>query len=130
MSTVIFPDTNVILRYLLADVEEHYKEISPFFEELKQGRQKAVILPEVLLEAFYVLTKVYGVPTEEAAEALKDLLLYKGVVNRDKKLLLESFNMFLSSKGLSLLDCFLCVKTRKHKGKLLTFDEKLKRECG
>ncbi|MBX6424093.1 PIN domain-containing protein [Thermosulfurimonas sp. F29] len=129
MSTVIFPDTNVLLRYLLADVEEQYQEIRPFFEALKQGRQKAVILSEVFLETFYVLTKTYGIPTGEAAEALKDLLLYKGVLNRDKSLLLEAFNLFLESKGLSLLDCFLCIKARKQKGKILTFDEKLKRKC-
>ncbi|WP_456433217.1 hypothetical protein, partial [Thermosulfuriphilus sp.] len=60
-----------------------------------------------------------------AAEALKDLLLYKGVVNRNKKLLLEAFNLFLESKGLSLLECFLCIKARKQKGKLLTFDQRL-----
>ena len=47
MSTaVVFPDTNVILRYLLADVEEQYQEVLPFFEELKFGGQKAVITSE------------------------------------------------------------------------------------
>jgi len=126
---VTFPDTNVILRYLLADVEEQYQEIRPFFEALKQGHQKAVILSEVLLETFYVLTKTYGVPAIEAAEALKDLLLYKGVVNRNKKLLLEAFNLFLEAKGLSLLDCFLCIKARKQKGQLLTFDQRLQQRC-
>ncbi len=129
MSTVIFPDTNILLRYLLADNEEQYRKILPFFESLKQGRQKAVFLSEVLLEAFYVLTKTYGVPPKEAAEALKDLLLYRGVANKDKSLLLEAFNFFIESEGLSLLDCFLCVKTKKQKGELLTFDKRLKRRC-
>ena len=132
MNTVTFPDTNVLLRYLLADIEEQYREIRPFFEALKQGQKKAVILPEVFLETFYVLTRTYNIPAKEAAEALKDLLLlllYKGVINKDKRLLLESFNLFLQSKGLSLLDCFLCIKARKQRGKILTFDEKLRRKC-
>ncbi len=129
MRTVTFPDTNVLLRYFLADVEEQYQEIRPFFEALKQGHQKAVLLSEVLLETFYVLTKTYGIPAVEAAEALKDLLLYKGVVNRDRTLLLKAFNLFLESKGLSLLDCFLCVKARKQRGKLLTFDQRLQQKC-
>ena len=129
MSTVTFPDTNVLLRYFLADVEEQYQEIRPFFEALKYGHQKAIILSEVLLETFYVLTKTYGIPALEAAEALKDLLLYKGVVNRNKSLLLEAFNLFLESKGLSLLDCFLCIKARKQKGKFLTFDQRLQQKC-
>ncbi len=96
-TVVIFLDTNVIFRYLLADVEDQYKEILPFFEELKKGSQRAVILPEVLLETFYVLTKVYDVPAQKAAEVLKDLLLYKGVINRDKDLLIEAFGMFLET---------------------------------
>ncbi len=129
MRTVTFPDTNVLLRYFLADVEEQYQKIRPFFEALKQGHQKAVLLSEVLLETFYVLTKTYGIPAVEAAEALKDLLLYKGVVNRDRTLLLKAFNLFLESKGLSLLDCFLCVKARKQRGKLLTFDQRLQQKC-
>jgi predicted nucleic acid-binding protein len=129
MNTVIFPDTNILLRYLLADHEEQYQEILPFFESLKQGHQKAVFLSEVLLEAFYVLTKTYSVPPKEAAEALKDLLLYKGVTNRDKSVLVEAFNFFIESEGLSLLDCLLCIKSKKQKGKLLTFDKRLKKKC-
>ena len=95
MSIVTFPDTNVILRYLLADNENQYQEVYPFFESLKIGKQKAILLSEVLLEAFYVLTKIYGVPDKEAAEGLKDLILYKGVVNKDKELLLEAFELFI-----------------------------------
>jgi predicted nucleic acid-binding protein len=60
---------------------------------------------------------------------LKDLLLYKGVVNKDKELLLEAFELFIVSRGLSLLDCFLCIKAKNKKGKVLTFDEKLKKKC-
>ncbi len=129
MSIVIFPDTNVILRYLLADNENQFKQFQPIFESLKEGKQKAVFLPEVLLEAFYVLTKTYGIPPKEVAKVLKDLLLYKGVVNKDKFLLLKAFDMFLETRGLSLLDCFLCVKAKDYKGELLTFDEELKRKC-
>jgi len=129
MNTVVFPDTNVLLRYLLADNEEQYQKILPFFESLKTGTEKAIILPEVLLETFYVLTKVYDVPQKEAAEALKNLLLYKGVTNKDKVLLLKAFNFFLENSGISLLDCFLCMKTKKQKGKLLTFDQKLVKKC-
>lgn len=129
MNIVTFPDTNVILRYLLADNEKQYQEICPFFESVKNGTQKAILLSEVLLETFYVLTKTYEVPGKEAAQALKDLVLYKGVINKDKEALLEAFELFIKTHGLSLLDCFLCVKAKQRKGKLLTFDEKLQKKC-
>jgi len=129
MNIVIFPDTNVILRYLLADDEKQYQKIYPIFESLKIGAQKAILLSEVLLEAFYVLTKTYKIPEKEAADALKNLLLYKGVIDKDKEVLLEAFEMFMQTRGLSLLDCFLCIKSKYKNGKILTFDEKLQKKC-
>jgi predicted nucleic-acid-binding protein len=126
---VIFPDTNVSLRYLLADNEKLYQVIYPFFESLKYGRKKAVFLSEVLLETFYVLTKTYNIPEKEAADALKNLLLYKGVINKDKEVLLDAFEMFMQTQGLSLLDCFLCIKARYNKGEILTLDKKLQNKC-
>ncbi len=130
MNTVTFPDTNVILRYLLADNKEHYEKARLLFEAVREGREKVILLAEVLLETFYVLTKTYSVPPKEAAEVLKKLVLYKGTVNRDKKVLIEAFDLFLESSGLSLLDCFLCVKAKRQKGKLFTFDERLRKICG
>ena len=130
MRTKKIPDTNVILRYLLADNEKQYREISPFFTELRDGRQRAIIPAEVILEAFYVLTKVYEVPPKEAAGALKDLMLYKGVENKDKKLILEALDRFDQNPGLSLLDCLLWVKAEAYGCKLLTFDKKLREAAG
>jgi len=127
--SIVFPDTNVVLRYLLNDNRAQFEKILPLFEDIKKGRQKAILLPEVLLEAFYVLTKVYDIPRYEAGEALRDLLLYKGILNKDRMVLIEAFELFLKDKGLSLLDCFLCIKCKKMKGNLLTFDKRLKREC-
>jgi len=130
MNTRKIPDTNVILRYLLADNEKQYREISPFFKDLRDGKQKAIIPGEVILEALYVLTKVYAVPPKEAARALKDLVLYKGVDNKDKSLLIEALNRFEQSSGLSLLDCLIWVKSEAHGCELLTFDKRLRRMAG
>jgi len=44
-------------------------------------------------------------------------------------LLLEAFESFIENHGLTLLDCFLCIKVKNKKGKVLTFDEKLKKKC-
>jgi len=34
-----------------------------------------------------------------------------------------------ASFSFGLLDCFLCIKVRKQKGKLLTFDQQLQQKC-
>ena len=73
---------------------------------------------------FYVLTKAYKIPDKKAAEVLKELILYRGVINKDKEVLLKAFELFINTSGLSLLDCFLCIKAKHSKGKILTFNKK------
>ncbi len=125
----LFPDTNVILRYLLKDNIEQYNKISSIFSLIKIGEIKAVITSEIILETYYVLTKVYNVPFNEALEKLRELLFYNGIVGNDRKLLIEAINYALKSKGVGLLDWILCLKSKKFNGKILTFDEKLQKNC-
>ena len=126
---IFFPDTNIILRYLLKDNENQYKKISPIFSSIREGVVNAIIISEVLLETYYVLTKVYDVPFQEALEKLKSLLLYKGMIGEEKNLLIEAINYALKGKNVSLLDWILCLKTKKFNGKLLSFEEMLKKKC-
>lgn len=45
-----------------------------FFDKVKNGGVKAVILESVIAECVYVLTKIYRVPGEKAAGSLIDML--------------------------------------------------------
>src|ERR1039458_7197701 len=83
-SVELLPDTNVVLRYLLRDIPEQFSQAADFFEQVRSGGEKMVILESVLVECVYILTRYYNVPRKEAAQALAGLLQYKGVVNRDK----------------------------------------------
>ena len=76
------PDTNAIIRYLTRDVESSYVRAKEFFDEVKDGRIKAIILESVIAESIYVLTKIYAVPRDRAALSLIDILRYKGIANR------------------------------------------------
>lgn len=129
MKKIIFLDTNVILRYLLKDKPEQFGKIKETFSLLKTGKIKGYILSEVLLEAYYVLISFYKVPKEEALISLKGLLLYKGLVGKEKKLLLNAINYVLDNSGVSLLDWVLCLKAKERNGIILTFDKKLERDC-
>ena len=122
------PDTNTILRYLLGDVPLLSSKASAFFEKVRVGKEKVIILESVLAECVYVLIKFYKVPKAEVAEKLKGLLLYKGVANEDKKDLVEALNIF-SGQGIDIVDCILCAKTRNHNIHLFSFDGKLLKLC-
>ncbi|MDF1615662.1 PIN domain-containing protein [Desulfurivibrio dismutans] len=118
------PDTNVVLRYLLRDDPEQFAKVETFFEEVRTGTRRALFMEGVLLECLYVLTKYYQVPRQEAARALSDLLLYKGIVNPNKAILADGLNYFATS-NLDPVDCFLLAKSRIDKLPIFSFDKAL-----
>ncbi len=125
-SVVNLPDTNTIIRYLIKDDLKQYAAAEAFFTQVLNGVTKAVILEGVLVECIYILTKIYKVPREEAAARLADLLLYKGVQNRDREELRTALNLF-AEKNLDIVDCILCAKAWENAAILFTFDEGLKK---
>jgi len=122
----VFPDTNVVLRYLLKDVPEQYTQAEKFFEDVRTGRAKAILLEGVLVECVYILLKFYQVPKRAATESLIGLLQYKGVANRDKTDLVDALQMF-SQQTIDLVDCLLLAKARRGKGHVFSFDKELNR---
>lgn len=77
------PDTNTIVRYLVSNDPALYAKAREFFDKVKNGGAKAVILESVIAECVYVLTKIYQSPRERAAGSLIDILRYKGIANND-----------------------------------------------
>jgi predicted nucleic-acid-binding protein len=118
------PDTNTILRYLLNDQDDLYGRAAAVFEDVRTGKETAIILESVLVECVYILTKFYKVPRSETAEVLTRFLGYKGIVNDDLRELTESLAMFAGST-IDIVDCLLFVKARNYRLSLFTFDKKL-----
>lgn len=120
------PDTNTIVRYLVADDPALHAKAKDFFDKVKQGSVKAVILESVVAECIYVLTKIYKVPRDRAAGSLVDLLRYKGIANDDQQELIRALSLF-SDHGLDIVDCILCAKAAASGDHLLTFDKDLQK---
>ena len=118
------PDTNIIIRYLIADERVMHEKAKDFFDRVKNGAVKAVILESVLAECVYVLTKIYRVPRDRAAGSLIDVLHYKGIANNDRQELILALSMF-SAQGLDIVECILLTKTRNDADHLFTFDAEL-----
>jgi len=119
-------DANWILRYLLRDDETLFAKASDVLEKAKTGEEKILILESVLAECIYVLLKIYRVDRIAVAEKMRDLFSYKGVVNSDRKDLVEAIHLF-SRTHFSIVDCLLLSKSINHKWPLLTFDKDLKK---
>ena len=111
-------------RYLLKDKEDLYGKAATVFEDVRTGKETAIILESVLVECVYILTKFYKVPRSEAADILTRFLGYKGIMNQDLRELTESLATFAGST-IDIVDCLLFVKVRNYRLSLFTFDKKL-----
>ena len=65
-------DTNVIIRYLVADVPEQAEAARSLIEQLSPGNP-GFICREVVIETAWVLERSYRFPRERIAEALMGL---------------------------------------------------------
>ena len=118
------PDTNTIVRYLVKDNLSLYAKAESFFDQVRNGSVGAVILESVIAECIYVLTKIYNVPKEKAAESLINILRYKGIYNEDRNELIRALTLF-SERNIDIVDCILCEKATAAKASLFSFDTEL-----
>lgn len=126
-SAETLPDTNVILRYLLADIPAQFAEAEVFFEKVRNGGAKALLLESVVVECVYVLTKYYQVPRARVVESLTELLQYKGIVNPDKDALVAGLRLY-GDNALDVVDCLLLARAEASGRRVFSFDKKLMRQ--
>ena len=112
----ILIDANVILRYLLNDVEEMAKKSA---EIINAG---AFTLPEVIAEVIYVLKSIYKVEREEIAAAI--LQIFKEIEVANKEIMIEAVKIFAES-SLDFVDCILIAYNKVENVEIFTFDKKL-----
>lgn len=118
-------DANVVLRYLLQDDNTLFKKASALLERVKVGEEAVVIPESVIAECVYVLLKVYKIDRQIISEKLRELFAYKGIVNPDKKDLIDSIILFGQTQ-LSIVDCIACSKSINNGMSLFTFDDDLR----
>ena len=117
-------DTNIIIRFLVGDNEEHLEISTQYFEQIEQGSMEVEILSDVLMEAFFVLTKFYKIPKVEVISDLKTILSFEGVVNKDKVILFEALSI-IENKNIDFVDALICAKCKFQNYEKLSFDKDL-----
>ena len=115
-------DTNVVLRYLLRDNEEMYRQASMFLEQVRLGQRRALLLEGVVMECVYVLTKFYKVPRDEAVDKLQGILRYKGIRNADRDDLITALDVF-GQKSIDFVDCILQTRAKSTDAEVFSFDK-------
>lgn len=110
----MFVDTNIFLRFLLADHPKQSPACKKLFEKAAQREIKLVTLPIVIAEISWVLSSFYKEPIKEVARKLRIILLCKGLEVPYKDTLLLATKIF-EEKKIDFIDAFVSawLKTEK-----------------
>ncbi len=115
-------DTNVILRLLLADVKEQYKEAKLLFSDIESGKKKVYVSVLVIGELVWILEKYYAIARNEFIEKILAILAMKNVkvFEADKKLVVGALRAMLKY-NMDFTDLYLW----KTGMEIVSFDKKL-----
>lgn len=124
MGDPIFIDTNVFLRFFVADVEDFYQRAKGLFERAEKGEIRLVTSDMVIAEIVWVLESYYGFKKEEVRTVVETLLHSKGlkVINSD---LIEKAIINYVDLDVDFIDAYngALMKVKGY-NEVVTFDEK------
>lgn len=115
-------DANPVLRYLLADHPDHFARAQALIESERSLRISVLTLAEI----GYVLTRVAGVPREDAVDALIDLLERENIDAHevDTDLAIQALRLCRPSGRVNFGDAMLWAVARASSARVWTFDER------
>lgn len=125
MSNIILADTNLIIRYLVADNKKLFEQAKNILDQVQGGDTKLAIELFVFTEVIYVLSSFYKVPKEEIKHALIDLISYRGIVI-EKEVIIKALEIFANT-NLHIVDCLLAAKSFISNNNIATFDKELEK---
>jgi len=118
---MVIVDTNIILRYLLNDDEKLNKKACEIIDS------NDILIPnEVIIEACYVLNKLYNVEKEIIYTLVIELMVQDNIFFTDRSLIYETFKAY-SKANIDLVDCILYAYSKIEGYEIKTFDKKLEK---
>ena len=120
--TKLLLDANVIIRFLRADHEDHYRRSKCLFEQAELGEIRMVLLESVLAEVVFVLDSVYSVPKDRIAEALHPLFFHTGIDCHDSSVLSDALQRWCR-KNVDFMDALLAAHANSKDIPVVSFDK-------
>lgn len=116
---MIIIDTNIILRYLLKDSEKLSEKAIEIIDN-----NNIYIPTEVIVEASYVLKKIYNVKKEMIYKAVKLLIDMEDIEFQNKETIESAFKLY-AKESFDIVDCLLFAYNKISNYEIKTFDKKL-----
>lgn len=99
-------DTNLIVRHLVQDHEQHARIAGRLFEACDRGELTLVFLPAVVAECVFVLESFYKKPRTDIARVLSSLLSSPGIELANQRIHLDALDRYGTS-NFHFVDCML-----------------------
>src|SRR3989344_7669705 len=117
-----FLDTNVIVRFILADDPQNSPKARSIVDKIARGETKVFLPAVIIAETVYVLLKVYKLKREKIQEKLLPLIMFPGITTENKNIYSRVFETFVS-KNVDFEDAYQVVLMHKKKIKeIYSFD--------
>jgi predicted nucleic acid-binding protein len=121
----IFIDSNIWLRFFLANEEKSFKACQKLFQLIETGRIKPYTSTIVLLEVNYVLVSIYKVASSSVFQDLKNILTTRNLTLIEKADFVKSLDLSQKLK-IKLADCLISLQVPKDSF-LVTYDKDFKK---
>ena len=122
----IIIDTNILLRYILRDIEGQYLISKKFFTQAKLKNIQLIVPQIVIFEIVFNLNKFYDFDKEQIIKTIEDLLSTNYLNVEDW----EIFNMAVGiyeNNSIDFVDCFIIAKAQISGPKIFSFDKDFKK---
>ena len=101
-----FVDTNIFLRFLLADHPQQSPACKKLFEKATKNQIELVTLPIVIVEISWVLLSFYKETKKEAVKKIKTILFWENLEILDRDILLSAVDLF-EKNNLDFIDAYV-----------------------
>ena len=126
MSKKILLDTNVIVRFLVRDNQEHFIKAVEVFQDIEELNTQAYLMDFILAEVVYVLKRIYKLDKKLISHTLQQLLMYPNLFLDNKLVAYEALSIY-SDKNIDFADAYLCAKRKLEGYEIVSFDKDLKK---
>ena len=119
---MIFLDTNVIIRFILADDPQNSPKARNIINKIARGETKVFLPAVIIAETVCVLLKVYKLKREKIREKLLPLMRLPGITTENKNIYSWVFDIF-QNKSVDFEDAYQVALMKKKKVKeIYSFD--------
>lgn len=124
-------DTNVILRHVLNDHENHSPRAAALFMKVRRGEQSVFCPDTAIFEAVHILHGLAGAPRDRTATVLLGLVELPLFRMDHKSAIIAALEFWVSQSPLDYADCYhLALTNELGMTGIYTFDRKMDRYPG